>query len=165
MAFVPILIFWIMKTAVLLLGIRFHLKTAYAFQLKRPKKAIWQRFTKKWIVSFERLRFETVVDLGEGSPLSSRSISATARVDIGEGAGLWNWWRLSVTYYRFRCLGGVECICSVDYRKRKKKACDFKLERIRTENKRGMTDWTKIFRFFFWRQNEYFWEQSRVSGA
>lgn len=28
-----------MKAAVLLLGIRFHLKTAYAFQLKRLNKA------------------------------------------------------------------------------------------------------------------------------
>lgn len=121
MAFVPILIFWIMKTAVLLLGIRFHLKTAYAFQLKRPKKANDNDLRKSGSYHLKRLRFETVADLGEGSPLSSRSISATARVDIGEGAGLWNWWRLSVTYYRFRCLGGVECICSVNYRKRKKK--------------------------------------------
>lgn len=67
-----------MKTAVLLLGIRFHLKTAYAFQLKR----------KSGSYHLKRLRFETVADLGEGSPLSSRSISATVRVDIGEGAGL-----------------------------------------------------------------------------
>ena len=143
----------------------FSFKNRICISIETPEKSKWQRFTKKWIVSFEKASFETVVDLGEGSPLSSRSISATARVDIGEGAGLWNWWRLSVTYYCFRCLGGVECICSVNYRKHKKKACDFKLERIRTENKRGMTDWTKIFWFFFWRQNEYFWEQSRVSGA
>ena len=119
------------------------------FNWNARKKQYDNDLRKSGSYHLKRLRFETVADLGEGSPLSSRSISATARVDIGEGAGLWNWWRLSVTYYRFRCLGGVECICSVNYRKRKKKACDFKLERIRTENKRGMSDWTKIFRFFF----------------
>lgn len=77
-----------MKTAVLLLGIRFHLKTAYAFQLKRPKKANDNDLRKSGSYHLKRLRFETVADLGEGSPLSSRSISTTARVDIGEGAGL-----------------------------------------------------------------------------
>ena len=138
-----------MKTAVLLLGIRFHLKTAYAFQLKRPKKAIWQRFTKKWIVLFEKASFRDSGGFRGGVPTQ-------LQVYIRHCESGYRWrrwplkmWRLSVTNYRFRCLGGVECICSVDYRKRKKKACDFKLERIRTENKRGMSDWTKIFRFFF----------------
>lgn len=165
MAFVPILIFWIMKTAVLLLGIRFHLKTAYAFQLKRLKKANDNDLRKSGSYHLKRLRFETVADLGEGSPLSSRSISATARVDIGEGAGLWNWWRLSVTYYRFRCLGGVECICSVNYRKRKKKSMRFQIRANQDGKQKGYVRLNENISILFWRQNEYFWEQSRVSGA
>ena len=165
MAFVPILIFWIMKTAVLLLGIRFHLKTAYAFQLKRPKKAIWQRFTKKWIVSFEKASFRDSGGFRGGVPTQLQ-----VYIRHCESGYTWRrWplkmWRLSVTNYRFRCLGGVECICSVDYRKRKKKSMRFQIRANQDGKQKGYVRLNENISILFWRQNEYFWEQSRVSGA